>query len=396
MSNAPDLSALRIDRNAQDREENGGSWWKWLLMVVVIGLIAGAGWYFWSGDAPEVTVATVLATGGAAGSNGSGISANGYVVARTRASVSAKIMGRLTRIEVAEGSEVKKGEILAVIEDGDFRAAVSAAQAAIRQAEAERDLAESTHRRAKELLAKSYISATEFEQAESRARVASAQLESARANAHLASVNLESTRVRAPFDGTVLRKDAELGEVVSPAGAGGAFTRTSIVTMADLDTLEVEVDVNEAYISRIRGDQPARISLDAYSGVEFRGRVRQVVPTADRQKATVLVKVAIDEKDPRIMPEMAAKVVFLDEAPDPSAPVEPRRVTAPAAAVVTNGSDTIVWVVDKAVAKSVAVKTGAKIGTEIEIISGLSGGEKVVVSPPGGLRDGQTVRVAGS
>lgn len=396
MSNAPDLSALRIDRNAQDREENGGSWWKWLLMVVVIGLIAGAGWYFWSGDAPEVTVATVLATGGAPGSNGSGISANGYVVARTRASVSAKIMGRLTRLDVAEGSLVKKGEILAMIEDGDFRAAVSAAQAAVRQAEAERDLAESTHKRAKELLAKSYISATEFEQAESRARVANAQLESARANAHLASVNLESTRVRAPFDGTVLRKDAELGEVVSPAGAGGAFTRTSIVTMADLDTLEVEVDVNEAYISRIRGDQPARISLDAYSGVEFRGRVRQVVPTADRQKATVLVKVAIDEKDPRIMPEMAAKVVFLDEAPDPSVPVEPRRVTAPAAAVVTNGSDTIVWVVDKAVAKSVAVKTGAKIGTEIEIISGLSGGEKVVVSPPGGLRDGQTVRVAGS
>ncbi|MCL4236563.1 MAG: efflux RND transporter periplasmic adaptor subunit, partial [Deltaproteobacteria bacterium] len=272
----------------------------------------------------------------------------------------------------------------------------SAAQAAVKQAEAERDLAESTHKRAKELLAKSYISTTEFEQAESRARVASAQLESARANAHLASVNLESTRVRAPFDGTVLRKDAELGEVVSPAGAGGAFTRTSIVTMADLATLEVEVDVNEAYIARIRGDQPARISLDAYPGVEFRGRVRQVVPTADRQKATVLVKVAIDDKDSRIMPEMAAKVVFLDEAPDPAAPVEPRRVTAPAAAVVTSGSATKVWVVDKAVTKSVAVKTGTSIGSEIEILSGLSGGEKVVVNPPGGLRDGQTVRVAGN
>lgn len=396
MSNAPDLSALRIDRNDEDREENGSNWWRWLLVVVVVGLIAGTGWYFWTGDAPEVTVATVLATGGAPGANGSGISANGYVVARTRASVSAKIMGRLTRLDVAEGSLVKKGEILAMIEDGDFRAAVSAAQAAVKQAEAERDLAESTHKRAKELLAKSYISTTEFEQAESRARVASAQLESARANAHLASVNLESTRVRAPFDGTVLRKDAELGEVVSPAGAGGAFTRTSIVTMADLATLEVEVDVNEAYIARIRGDQPARISLDAYPGVEFRGRVRQVVPTADRQKATVLVKVAIDDKDSRIMPEMAAKVVFLDEAPDPAAPVEPRRVTAPAAAVVTSGSATKVWVVDKAVTKSVAVKTGTSIGSEIEILSGLSGGEKVVVNPPGGLRDGQTVRVAGN
>lgn len=396
MSNAPDLSALRIDRNASDREENGAAWWRWLIVVVVVGLIAVAGWYFWTGDAPEVTVATVLATGGAPGSDGSGISANGYVVARTRASVSAKIMGRLTRLDVAEGSLVKKGEILAMIEDGDFRAAVSAAQAAVRQAEAERDLAESTHKRAKELLAKSYISTTEFEQAESRARVANAQLESARANSHLASVNLESTRVRAPFDGTVLRKDAELGEVVSPAGAGGAFTRTSIVTMADLDTLEVEVDVNEAYIARIRGDQPAKISLDAYPGVEFRGRVRQVVPTADRQKATVLVKVAIDEKDSRIMPEMAAKVVFLDETPDPAAPIEPRRVTAPAAAVVTRGSATNVWVVDKDMTKSVAVKTGAKIGSEIEITSGLSGGEKVVVSPPGGLRDGQTVRVAGS
>ncbi|MCC6156760.1 MAG: efflux RND transporter periplasmic adaptor subunit [Deltaproteobacteria bacterium] len=396
MSNAPDLSALRIDRNASDREENGAAWRRWLIVVVVVGLIAGAGWYFWTGDAPEVTVATVLATGGAPGSHGSGIAANGYVVARTRASVSAKIMGRLTRLDVAEGSLVRKGEILAMIEDGDFRAAVSAAQAAVKQAEAERDLAESTHKRAKELLAKSYISTTEFEQAESRARVANAQLESARANSHLASVNLESTRVRAPFDGTVLRKDAELGEVVSPAGAGGAFTRTSIVTMADLDTLEVEVDVNEAYIARIRGDQPAKISLDAYPGVEFRGRVRQVVPTADRQKATVLVKVAIDDKDSRIMPEMAAKVVFLDETPDPAAPIEPRRVTAPAAAVVTSGSATNVWVVDKDMTKSVAVKTGVKIGSEIEITSGLSGGEKVVVNPPGGLRDGQTVRVAGS
>ncbi len=396
MSTAPDLSALRIDRNAQDREENGGSWWRWLLVVVVIAVIAGAGWFFWSGDAPEVTVATVLATGGAPGASGSGISANGYVVARTRASVSAKIMGRLTRMDVAEGSLVKKGEILALIEDGDFRAAVSAASAAVKQAEAERDLAESTLKRAKELVAKSYISATEFEQAESRARVANAQLESARANANFAVVNLESTRVRAPFDGTVLRKDAELGEVVSPAGAGGAFTRTSIVTMADLDTLEVEVDVNEAYISRVRADQPARISLDAYPGVEFGGRVRQVVPTADRQKATVLVKVAIDDKDPRIMPEMASKVVFLDEAPDPAAPVEPRRVTAPAAALVTSGSGASVWVVEKSVVKSVPVKTGATIGSEVEISSGLSGGEKVVVNPPGGLRDGQTVRVAGS
>ncbi|MCL4236459.1 MAG: biotin/lipoyl-binding protein, partial [Deltaproteobacteria bacterium] len=126
MSNAPDLSALRIDRNDEDREENGSNWWRWLLVVVVVGLIAGTGWYFWTGDAPEVPVATVLATGGAPGANGSGISANGYVVARTRASVSAKIMGRLTRLDVAEGSLVKKGEILAMIEDGDFRAAVSA------------------------------------------------------------------------------------------------------------------------------------------------------------------------------------------------------------------------------------------------------------------------------
>ena len=185
----------------------------------------------------------------------------------------------------------------------------------------------------------------------------------ARAQVQLAEVGLENTRVRAPFDGTVLRKDAEVGEIVAPASAGGSLTRTSIVTMADLATLEVEVDVNEAYIAQIRNGQAARISLDAYPDTSFAGRVRQVVPTADRQKATVLVKVSILDRDPRILPEMGAKVVFLRQANPGGA--EPRRVLVPEAAVVRAGGATSVWVIEGDRVAARPVTLGAGRGSKI-------------------------------
>src|SRR5207249_7274307 len=171
-------------------------------------------------------------------------------------------------------------------------------------------------------------------------------------------VNIENTRVRAPFDGTVLRKDAEVGEIVAPASAGGGLTRTAIVTMADLGTLEVEVDVNEAYIARVHNGQAARITLDAYSDTSFAGRVRQVVPTADRQKATVQVKVAILDRDPRILPEMGAKVVFTREQ-GAAAAAAPRRVLVPAAAVTKVAGEARVWVVSEGRVSSRSVDLGS-------------------------------------
>ena len=238
------------------------------------------------------------------------------------------------------------------------------------------------------------LSPADLENAQTRVDVLSAQLGQARAQVQLAEVGLENTRVRAPFDGTVLRKDAEVGEIVAPASAGGSLTRTSIVTMADLATLEVEVDVNEAYIAQIRNRQAARITLDAYPDTSFAGRVRQVVPTADRQKATVLVKVSILDRDPRILPEMGAKVVFLRQANPASA--APRRVLVPGSAVVRAGGATSVWVIESERVVRRPVTLGAGRGADLEVRDGLSGGERVVLRPPAGLKPGARVRVGSS
>jgi len=218
-----------------------------------------------------------------------------------------------------------------------------------------------------------------------------AQLASAAAQAEVAAANLENTNVRAPFDGTVLRKDAEVGEIVAPSSAGGGLTRTAIVTMADLGTLEVEVDVNEAYIAQVKNGQPARITLDAYPDTSFSARVRQVVPTADRQKATVLVKVAILDKDPRILPEMGARVEFVRDAALAAA-APPRRMYVPGAALA--GGGTRVWVVENGVARARMVTTAPEKDGRVEVLQGLDGGESVVLAAPATLADGAKVKVS--
>jgi len=390
MTTPSDLSALRIERGTPPPASGRGR----LPLVVgllVVLLVAGAlAWLRFAPRAVAVQVGLAEATGGGSVS-GEGISANGYVVARTKASVSAKILGRLSWIGVTEGSAVKLGEVIARIEDGDFQAALGAARANIAQfeaqiAQARRDLA-----RTKTLREQNLVADAELENAQTRLDVLVAQLGSARAQAKVAEANLENTLVRAPFAGTVLRKDAEVGEIVAPSSAGGGLTRTAIVTMADLKTLEVEVDVNEAYIAQVRGGQSARITLDAYPDTSFSGRVRQVVPTADRQKATVLVKVSILDRDPRILPEMGAKVVF--ESHGAAAATAPRRVLAPATAVVQAGTGAYVWTVDGDVVHRVNVDVGGTRGERVEIRQGLAGGESVVLAPPATLREGGKIKV---
>jgi RND family efflux transporter MFP subunit len=338
-----------------------------------------------------VRVAEVEAVGGTATADG--ISANGYVVARTKASVSAKIAGRLAYLGVSEGSHVRRGEIIARLESGDVAAALAAARANVGTVEAQLAQARRDLARAEELRKSDLISAVEVENARTQADVYTAQLASAKAQVDLAAANLENTNVRAPFDGTVLRKDAEVGEIVAPSSAGGGLTRTAIVTMADLGTLEVEVDVNEAYIAQVRNGEPARITLDAYPDTSFNGRVRQVVPTADRQKATVLVKVSILDKDARILPEMGARVVFVSDVTSGAAGATPRIVRVPRSAIVTEGGASRVWTVDRDVVKSQAVEIGAERDDRVEVRRGLSGGERVVLEPPTGLRDGAKVRI---
>ncbi len=395
MTTSPsDLSSLRIDRDPPAPAARGRSRrWIWLLAALAAGAAAAS--MLFMPRPIRVRVALAGATGGGTSSS-AGISANGYVVARTKASVSARIAGRLEYLGVTEGSYVRLGQIMARIESGDFAAQLASARASAAQFEAQVAQARRELERARALREQALNSQADLENAETTVGVLNAQRDAARAQVRLAEVNLENTRVRAPFDGTVLRKDAEVGEIVAPSSAGGGLTRTAIVTMADLSTLEVEVDVNEAYIAQIRNGQTSRITLDAYPDTSFAGRVRQVVPTADRQKATVQVKVSILDRDPRILPEMGAKVVFVRQNEAGPVVSAPRRVTVPSAAVITGSDGARVWVIENDRVTPREVEVGPEHGSDVEIRKGLSGGESVVLDPPAALKKGARVRAVSS
>jgi RND family efflux transporter MFP subunit len=412
-----DLSKLRIDRGTPPAVKRALGR-NLILATIALGIIGGI--YVWSRRGGAVPVEAVIATplGGSAGpaaGGGTAVTANGYVVARTHASVSSKIPGRLVDLNVSEGSYVTKGEIIARLENADYAAQVTQAQAGIATSKAqliesqadrdqmkrEADRLKSIHTNNASLVSQQDVDAADSRAAQAEARVGAAQarIEAADAALRFAQANYENTLVRAPFSGTVLRKDAEVGEVVAPS-VGGGLTRGAVVTMADLSTLEVEVDVNEAYISRVTHGQEARITLDAYPDTAFRGDVRQVVPTADRQRATVQVKVAIKDHDPRILPEMGARVDFI-APPEPravasaSAP-QPPRFRLPAAAVRVEHGETIVWLVRNGVLESRAVDAGPVSGGFREIRSGLSGGELVLTGGIETPRAGQRVQVTPS
>jgi RND family efflux transporter MFP subunit len=417
MATVPDLAKLRIDRDQPPpgvRRALARALWLAGAAVVVIGGIAA--WLRRGSAVPVQVVTAASAAGGAGGAVGGGpavgVVANGYVVARTKAAVAAKIPGRLATLVVSEGSHVAQGDVIARLENADYAAAVAEAQAQLASAratlielQADRDQMEREFARQRDIRARNQnlVSQQDVESAESRARqsIARAQAQEARVDAadaglQFARANLENTFIRAPFTGTVLRKEAEVGEVVAPS-VGGGLTRGAVVTMADLQTLEVEVDVNEAYIARVRGGEQARITLDAYPDTSFRGVVRQVVPTADRQRATVQVKVTILDRDPRILPEMGAKVEFLQDAtpaPASGAAVPRARITVPAAAVRSEDGRAVVWIVRDGRLTRRDVDAGPVSGNLREIRTGLSGGELLLVGGLENPREGQRVRVS--
>ncbi len=350
----------------------------------------------------QVVTATPLdrtAAGAAPEAGAVAVTANGYVVARTRASVAAKLAGRLATLNVSEGSFVQRGALLAQIENGEFVAAVEQSRANVANARAQRVEAESDGEQARRdaerlqrirrenpnLTSQQELDAAESRatQAAARATAAAARVDAADASLRSAEVQLENTFIRAPFTGTVLRKEAEVGEVVAPS-VGGGLTRGAVVTMADLSTLEVEVDVNEAYIGRVQHGQAARITLDAYPDTAFRGVVRQIVPTADRQRATVQVKVTITDRDPRILPEMGTRVDFVT----PAAPARteaagadaPPRFRVPAEAVRTVDGKSVVFVVRDGRLDLREVEAGPVSAGFREVRRGLLGGEQVLTS----------------
>ena len=406
-----DLSKLRIDRDAPPAVRR--AFRRTVLIaaaaVVVVAIVVLA---LGRGGAVPIQVAVAAAAEGAGGRTGgaTAVTANGYVVARTRASVSAKVAGRLAFLGVSEGSFVERGQVIARLENADYVAQVAQAEANVAaaraqqiEAQADRDQMEREAVRVREVRARNRelvsqqdqdVAESRVAQAEARVRAAEARVEAADAGLRFARANFDNTVIRAPFTGTVLRKEAEVGEVVAPS-VGGGLTRGAVVTMADLTTLEVEVDVNEAYIARVLGGQPARITLDAYPDTGFRGQVRQVVPTADRQRATVQVKVSILDRDPRILPEMGARVDFLEvqnAAESAAAPVAPR-IRVPAAAVREHEGQSVVWLVRQGRLESRAVQAGPVSGGFRDIRSGLAGGELVLLDGVDAPRDGMRVTV---
>jgi HlyD family secretion protein len=418
-SPSPDLSRLRINRDAPPPEVRRALGRNVGLALVAVLLILGAVFALRGGGAVPVQVVTVAAASGSDAGGGAGpgtsVTANGYVVARTRASVSAKLAGRIADLRVSEGSPIERGQIIATLENADYgaqaaqaKAAVATARAELVEARAASEVAAREAARLRDMRRENadLVSEQDLDNVEGRASQAAARLEAAQARVgaadashRFALANLENTVIRAPFSGTVLRKEAEIGEVVAPS-VGGGLTRGAVVTMADLTTLEVEVDVNEAYIARVTKGGPAKITLDAYPDTAFRGEVRQVVPTADRQRATVQVKVTILDRDPRILPEMGARVDFLEDSTaadaGPTAAAGPPRFRVPAAAVREVNGESVVWLVRDGRLESRTVQAGPVSAGFREIRSGLSGGERLLVGGVDKPEAGMKVQVTKS
>jgi RND family efflux transporter MFP subunit len=412
MAAPADLSKLRIDRGAPPAPVRRALGRNLIIFAAAVLVVAVTMILLRARSVPVVQVATATASGAGGGGTGgaTSVTANGYVVARTKASVSAKTAGRLASLTVSEGSYVHRGEIIARLDNADFQAAVAQAQANVATADAslieataDRDQSERDAARIREIRTRTpnLMSQQDLETYTSRAAGAAARYDaavarkrSAEAGLRLAQASNENTVIRAPFTGTVLRKDAEVGEVVAPS-VGGGLTRGAVVTMADLSTLEVEVDVNEAYISRITNGEPARITLDAYPDTTFRGEVRQVVPTADRQRATVQVKVSILDRDPRILPEMGAKVDFLErEQPRTDGAAAPARtsIRIPAAALKSDGGASYVWLIRDGRLTKRPVTPGPVSGGFLEIRSGLAGGEQLLIGGVDAPAEGMKVK----
>jgi len=408
MENSDLLRELRIDRRETEPASRRPLW---IALVVVALVIVGAiAWFALSGNsAPAVhtAVAKPMTSGGASASV---LDATGYVTARRSATVSAQITGTLIEVLIEEGDHVKEGQVLARLEDTAQRAAVAQTQAQLHSAQAlltqyQAQLAQNRRdsQRMEDMVGRKLVSTQQAEQAHTLVETLSAQVETqkrqinlAEASVAAAQVQLGYCTVRAPFTGVVIAKAAQVGEIVSPLSAGGGFTRTGVGTIVDMDSLEVEVDVNEAYIGRVVAGNPVESVLNAYPDWKIPSHVIAIIPTADRSKATVKVRIAIDAKDARIVPDMGVRVSFLEEK-KPAAQAQqqaPRGVLVPSGALRKDGDKDIVFVVKDQKAQRRAVSVGGTVGDSRQVLAGVSAGETVVVDGPPELKDGAAVKVA--
>jgi len=400
------LNALHIDRPAQPAIQRRSTWSVALIGAVAAAALAGGTWFAiqqgalttsissvlpQQAQAVRIAVARSLATGDAPAA-GALLEATGYVVARRSATVGPKIAGKLSDVLIEEGMHVEAGQVIAHLDDSNARAALAQAKATFDQAQTTADDARPTFERSQTELAKQLIARAAFDTAKATFDQTQTALEVARTTLAVAQQNEDDTVVVAPFAGVVTVKAAQAGEIISPQAAGAGFTRTGVATIVDMDSLEVDVDVNENFINRVRPDQPVTVTLNAYPDWRIPGHVIAVVPTADRSKATLPVRVAFDSKDPRILPELGARVAFLAAVKKPKA-AAPAGVSVPPEAIVGDGDQSAVFVVEDGRAERRAVKLGARTAEGQIVLSGVSDGESVAVAGVDKLTDGAKVKI---
>lgn len=425
-----DLEALKI---APEKRQAGGRTVGWVVGALVVLAAVGTGAWWYTAERPllvETAVVEARTTGAVAGAV---LNASGYVTARRRATVSSKMTGKVIEVNVEEGMHVRQGQVLARLDDSQIRAAYQlaaaqqgAAQKAIEESEVRLRQARLTLGRRQQLLKEGVVGQADLDDAQAEVDSLEARIVAARQQEEVAArqvavqkTQLDDTVIRAPFSGVAISKDAQPGEMVSPVSAGGGFTRTGISTIVDMSSLEIEVDVSESYINRVSPDQKATAVLDAYPDWQIPAHVITTIPSADRQKATVLVRLAFDasaqgrpersrganssaspraasngeQLDPRILPDMGVKVAFHGSEP-PAGTSAAAVILAPKAAVRTEGDSSVVYTVGgEKRAERRAVKVGVEQAEKVEILSGLNGGEQVVLSPPAELHDGMRVTV---
>jgi HlyD family secretion protein len=385
-----DLSSLRIDRNDKlENPERKGRLYKLIgtaafLIILVIAILYG--WNSLIESATEVKLATAILQSPA--QTNAVLTASGYVVAQRKADVASKGTGRLVYLGVVEGDKVSKEQILARIDDSDIKAQLNQAKANLKLSEADLHQAETNYKRQQDLFKTNSTSQMEVDAAEANYRKILASIDVSKALVEQSEVALENTLVRAPFNGTVLTKNADVGEVVAPLGAG-SNSKAAVVTMADMNSLEAEIDVSESNIEKIIPNQGCEIRLDAYPDKAYPGYVAKIVPTADRSKATVMVKVGFKNYDQRVLPEMSAKVVFLNEASSNKKIEDTKQLLViPSTAIAKKGNGSIVFVVRDDKAVEIPVTTGRDLGGFIEIKSGLVNGDKVIDPLNEKIKDG--------
>lgn len=405
-SDGPSLEGLRIPRDEPPRISPLKRYlWPGAATLVVVGVLAVLALQFLPDSRAEVRVETVRRSSGPVVA--SVLDASGYVTARRAATVSSKRTGRIRSVLVEEGMAVEQGQIVAELDDAAEQAQLRLAQAQLASAEsalgetrAELHEAELAYGRFAQLERQGLASEAELDAARAARDRLSARLEANAASATVAERSvavqrqaLSETIVRAPFAGVVIDKNAQPGEMISPVSAGGGFTRTGVCTLVDMDSLEIEVDVNEAYLQRVRPGGAVTARLDAYPDWRIPAEVIAIVPAANREKATVRVRVGILERDARILPDMGAKVSFI-EAGQPVAPPSPATsaLTVAAAAVLGSGDDPWVYMAEDGRAWRRSIAIGSRDGARVTVLSGLSAGETVIVDPPAGLSDGAEIQ----